>query len=304
MSKYLDNNKDTSKPIAWILSIVIHLSIGILAFFVTWSVIQGDEEPPPKITAVWHEAPLNSTPQLPLTSQSFKMPEIKQSSMPTMPLPKEKSSLRLSQNQGSVRMPELVMEQEETQAEFMGLDAVAAKRVVYVVDASGSMLMHLSSVVKELKHSMQQLHPKQEFGIIFFQQNEAIHVPPKERLQPASGHNISSAIAWIGESGHVIPSGGSNPMVAIKAGLRMKPDVMYLLSENITGSGKYAVSPETILGALNELNPQEATTGRRRVQINCVEYLTRDPQGTMQRIAAIHGGNNGYTHIERGTVGK
>ena len=183
-------------------------------------------------------------------------------------------NLKLHQNQNSVRIPELVMQQEETQSEFMGLDAVAAKRVVYVVDASGSMLMHLSSVVKELNRSMQQLHPKQEFGIIFFQQNNAIHVPPKGRLQPASGRNISSAINWIGESGHVIPSGGSNPMAAIKAGLRMKPDVMYLLSENITGSGKYAVSPETILEALHKLNTQESTTGKRRVQINCVETAT------------------------------
>ena len=48
-------NKDVSKVIAWILSVGIHLGVGALAFFITWSVIAEDDEPPVVVTATWHE---------------------------------------------------------------------------------------------------------------------------------------------------------------------------------------------------------------------------------------------------------
>ncbi len=70
-------------------------------------------------------------------------------------------------------------------------DAVAAKRIVYVVDASGSMLLHLSTVLGELERSLRTLHPKQEFGIIFFQKDYAIAVPPRKSLVFANAKNIS-----------------------------------------------------------------------------------------------------------------
>jgi len=59
-----------------------------------------------------------------------------------------------------------------------------------------------------------------------------------------------------------------------------------------------------LLAALNRLNPVDSRNGLRRVQINCIAYLTQDPLSTMQRIAEIHGGDDGYTFIERGRVGQ
>ena len=184
----------------------------------------------------------------------------------------------------------------------MGLDAVSARRILYVVDASGSMLLHLSSVLVELERSLRTLHPKQEFGILFFQQDKAIAVPPKNALVPATAQNITKAMHWINTSGKIIPSGSSNPINALKTAIRRKPDVIYLLSENITGSGRYEVPPDEVLAALDSLNPIDSRNGRRKVQINCVQYLTPDPMHTMERIAEIHGGEDGYTFIERGRV--
>ena len=86
--------------------------------------------------------------------------------------------------------------------------------------------------------------------------------------------------------------------------MKLKPDVIYLLSENITGAGRYEVSPDEVLAALEKLNPTDPRNGLRKVQINCIQYHSQDSLGTMQRIAEIHGGDDGYTFIERGRVGK
>jgi len=59
-----------------------------------------------------------------------------------------------------------------------------------------------------------------------------------------------------------------------------------------------------LIESLDNLNPVDSRNGLRHVQINCIQYLTQDPLQTMQRIAEIHGGNDGYTFIARGRVGK
>ena len=92
-------------------------------------------------------------------------------------------------------------------------------------------------------------------------------------------------------------------MVALKSAMRLKPDVIYLLSENITGAGRYEVPADELLVAIDKLNPVDTRNGLRRVQINCIQYLSHDATGTMRKIAEIHGGDNGYTFIERGRVG-
>ena len=201
-------------------------------------------------------------------------------------------------------VPKEAVRKPETEVKFMGLDAVAAKRIIYVVDASGSMLLHLSTVLEELERSLRTLHQKQEFGIIFFQKAKSISVPPKGKLVFANASNIEKAMRWINTSGKVIPAGGSNPIDAMKSAMRLKPEVMYLLSENITGAGRYEVPVVELLAAIDTLNPVDSRNGLRRVQINCIQYLSQDVHGTMKKIAAIHGGEDGYTFIERGKVVK
>jgi hypothetical protein len=77
---------------------------------------------------------------------------------------------------------------------------------------------------------------------------------------------------------------------------------VYVLSENIRGAGQYEVSPEQLLASLDSMNPVDSRNGRRRVRINCIEFLTTDPANTMRRIAENHGGIDGYTFIDRSKV--
>ena len=304
MSNATHIKAETSKSIAWTVSIGVHAGIGILAFFITWSVVRVEEDPPQLVTATWHEQPVNEMAKLPMALPPTPIAEME---LPPMPSPKtavQDGFAVLHEISSGGEIPELAQSEPETEVQFMGLDAVAAKRIIYVVDASGSMLLHLSTVLEELERSLRTLHPKQEFGIIFFQQEKSIVVPPRKSLAFANAKNISAAMEWVNTSGKVIPSGGSNPINAMKTAMKLKPDVIYLLSENITGAGRHEVPVSNLLKSLDNLNPIDDRNGLRRVQINCIAYLTQDPQQTMQRIAEIHGGDDGYTFIERGRVGK
>ena len=308
MSTTVTHDKnDVSKSIAWIISIGVHLGVGFIAFFITWQVIRVEDQPPNVITSTWHEQQVIEDAKLPMKLPPTPVVEQEVVLVPmegTQPNPIQDGLAVLNEIKTSGLTPHEAIREPETEVKFMGLDAVAAKRIIYVVDASGSMLLHLSTVVEELEKSLRTLHPKQEFGIIFFQQDKSIIVPPKNKLVLANAMNVTSAMRWINTSGKVIPVGGSNPIRAMKAAMRMKPDVIYLLSENITGAGRYEVPTEDLLESLDKLNPVDSRNGLRRVQINCIAYLTQDPTRTMQRIAEIHGGEDGYTFIERGKVGR
>ena len=292
-----------SKAIAWIVSIGLHVGCGVVAFFLTWTIIGSTEEPPHRVTPTWQKQPVHIDAPLPNVQEvsmdiTIEVPRIQE----IIQSPVKDGYQVLERIQNQVELPEFVKRKPNEEAKFMGLDAESAKSLVYVVDASGSMLLHLSAVLDELERSLQALHPEQSFAILFFQKDTAIHVPPKGKLQPAHGNHIQDAMEWIRSSGYVIPSGSSNPIAALRVAVRLKPDVVYLLSENITGSGRYAIESNELLEALEKLNPRNVKTGKRQIKINCIEYLTRDPEGTMEQIASIHGGDDGYTFVSRGTV--
>ena len=187
-------------------------------------------------------------------------------------------------------------------ATFMGIHAPAARRIVYVVDASGSMLLHLASVTERLTASLRSLHPSQSFAILFFRQDSAIAVPPVGRLMDASTANVEAALSWIVRDDHVVPAGSSDPTNALRIALSMRPDVVWLLSENITGTGRHRVAPEALLATLDRLNPADPVTDRRPARINCIQFLTEDASGTMARIASLHGDDDGFVFVERTAV--
>lgn len=187
----------------------------------------------------------------------------------------------------------------EAGATFVGLSATNAQRIVYVIDGSGSLIASLQVVVQELARSLDGLTPRQSFSIIFFQQNRALVVPPG-RLLPAEQGEKHRALEWINQ--HVIPSGNSNPLPALELALGLEPDVIFLLSDNITGAGQYEVDQRDLLATLERLNPADER-GRRPVQINCIQFLDPDPLDTLARIAATHGGPRGYKFLDRAELG-
>jgi len=186
-------------------------------------------------------------------------------------------------------------------ATFAGLRAGNVRSVVFVVDASGSMLASLRTVIDELARSLSRLGPTQRFSIVFFQRGAAVPLPPDGGLRPATPEAIRAALAWARTE--VRPSGGSDPVPALERALSLRPDAIFLLGTAVTGSGDFAISTEEILARLERANPIDPETGRRRVEIQCVQYLDPDPLGTLRKIADRHSGDYGYRFVSRESLG-
>ncbi len=184
---------------------------------------------------------------------------------------------------------------------FAGLKASNARRVVYVVDASGSLVGTFPLIIEELRKSLQRLDPRQSFGVIFFQRGDAVTVPPGGNLQSATPERVSDTMKWI--ESKMIPSGRSNPIAALEAAMVLRPEIIFLLSSDITGSGEFEISELALLSALETLNPMDPTTNRRLTRVQCIQFLDPDPLGTLQRIATIHGGEDGFINITREDLG-
>jgi hypothetical protein len=163
------------------------------------------------------------------------------------------------------------------------------------------MIAYLQIVLQELARSLDALTPEQSFGIVFFQRSEALVVPPARRLVPATPEEKSRVLRWIDQN--VIPAGRSNPIAAFEAAMQYRPEVIFLLSDNITGSGIFEIDQNELLAKLDELNPVERLTGRRRTIINCIQFLDPDPLDTLRRIAELHGSPRGYKYLSRRELG-
>ena len=295
----------------WAGSIALHLFLVIVAMIVTWTVVVKREEPPPVIVADFESlaydpiATIESPPveaervETGVPEDLLSRPDVSSSIDDLLDVRPEAPAVE----------PTLAPPLEAAQpiaaaplsASFVGLSTSNARRIVYVIDASGSMMRALPVVLQELQRSLERLSPAQSFGLVFFQRNEALVAPPQGRLSPANRDVIRDRMEWISEN--VIPEGRSNPLAALQAALDMKPDVIFLLSENITGAGEFEIDQSDLLAFLNDANPRERSSGRRRLQINCIQFLDPDPLDTLKRIADEHGGDRGYKFLDRQELG-
>ena len=178
---------------------------------------------------------------------------------------------------------------QQTQAHVFGVGGNAL-RLVYVIDASGSLVDSLEFVIAELKRSISDLTDQQRFAVIFFQGERApLEVPPRG-LRPATPQRKAAVKKWIDlDSGNIAAAGTTNPVPAIKLALKYRPQLIILLSDNITGQGIYEIEQKQLLGAIEQAN-------RHGTKISTIQFLHRDPleasglAPTMKLIAERNGG--------------
>jgi hypothetical protein len=297
------------------VSLALHGGFAAVAFLVTWTVIAVREKPPsPVIVADFESmtfAPMAQLAEAPaLADRPLELPPVELPPEPAPPTPADDlPALDLlapaappaaaTAPPSAVSAPAPVA--TRLGADFVGLSTSNARRIVYVIDASGSMIRTLPIVLDELRRSLERLDPLQSFGILFFQGNRAVAARGARRLVPARPDEIDRQLAWIDEN--VIPEGRSNPVSALQAAIDLEPDVIFLLSENITGSGEFEIDADELLRRLDAMNPREGADGRRAVTINCIQFLDPDPLDTLRRIANEHGGPGGYKFLDRAELG-
>ncbi len=202
---------------------------------------------------------------------------------------------------------------------FGGLRGSNARNIVYVVDASGSMIAYLPILIDELVRSIDKLNESQNFRVIFFQRNEAVLVPgphdPKDistkrrrgtvKLLPATNENKLFVFDWMNlDNRNIRATSQSNPIAAIELALRdmnPPPDVVFILSTDITGLGEFEVDQGELLRMIERLNHN--ASGQLRSVIKAIQFVYEDPLGTLKRIAAENGGPDGYRFLSREELG-
>jgi hypothetical protein len=296
----------------WMASLMLHLGVAMLALFMTWTVAKFPSKDDSVLIVADFNA-LNYEPVAQLSPTPAATSELAIADRALLLPPEPTIRERLAQadtsptellagasRTGESELSRFAPKAAKDGATFAGVSSSNARKIVYVIDASGSMISSNYIVIEELARSLENLKPVQSFSVIFFQDNKALQMPPAGKLVPASSDERKRAIRW---AKTIIPRGTSNPLQAIQRALATKPDAIFLLSTNITGYGHFEIDQRDLLERLNQLNPVNPDTGRRITQINCVQFLDQDPLETMQKIAKAHGGPNGYNFLSRKDLG-
>lgn len=308
--------------VPWMISIALHAALVVSAGFVVWKVVEPPESPP--ATAISFESPSYNPTLFPdseieptddTTAEEAAIAELL--APDEAPASLEFDALLVDETiidplSMPVMTPDALTIERPANlgATFAGLATGDARDVVYVVDGSGSMLTTLPNVLDRLRQSIARLHPTQRFQVIVFQTvtdelgATTTFITPSVRagigrlgLLPASSDMKAAIDAWLTRS--VKPRGRSNPTDALRTALNLKPDAIFLLSSRITDREGGSFDAEELLAWLDGANPVDRKTGRRRVLIQTVQVLDKDPEELLRRIALTHSGPSGYNYISR-----
>jgi len=158
--------------------------------------------------------------------------------------------------------------------EFFGLGSSArgARRIVYVVDRSGSMLDTFVHVREELRRSINKLRRSQKFHVIFFNTGEPLENPPK---RPVSAIKAQKE-RFFKFLDTIFPEGSTHPERSMRRALSTEPDLVYFLTDGEFHPG--------LVDKLDEWNKG------RRIRIFTIAFFDRAGAELLERIAREHGG--------------
>jgi Ca-activated chloride channel family protein len=178
---------------------------------------------------------------------------------------------------------------EKGETSFFGIRD-SARQFTYVLDASGSMYgIAFQSAKAELNKSIEALDATQRFQILFYTQTTRImklRGAPDGSLVWATSINKTLARQDINNAR---TSGGTDHMLALKKALRLRPEVIYFLTD--------ADDP---LGAADLNDIKQLNKGRAR--IHCIEFgkfpdLKID--NFLRRLARQNGGTYLYRDVTK-----
>lgn len=301
-------NETLALLMPWAISFLAHFGLILLAFFVVWSVRTIIDDPPEIVPSsqfnpsekmtlvVSDEADVSDTENITREVEtttvargdpSTDVAQIETADMPSVLGTAASNPLPFGTIAGT----------DATGVGFMGVGG-NARDVVFVVDASGSLIDSLPFVIQRLQESILQLNEEhQRFSVIFFQRGTFIEKTPPG-LQPATARMKQQTVEWMDLSNHnIIPRGESTPERALEVALRYRPDLIYILSDNITGFGRYSIDSDKLLSLVEQTKQQF----RAETKINTIQYLYEDEMETLKKIAEQHGGI--YKFIDPSYVG-
>jgi len=179
----------------------------------------------------------------------------------------------------------------EKRMRFVRVDG-GTKKVLYLCQASGSMLSVFSKLKTELYNSIEQLKPDQSFDVVFFRDDKVFtlgtagnhQAVPETRpaeLIPATPENKRKAYDFIGSQ---VSSGSTQPIPAIELAFGERPEVIFLFTNGFTQAAN--LSDVTDAFAKGNAN--------NKFKIKCVFFKAEDiPEfgDALQKIVHDNGGS-------------
>ena len=158
------------------------------------------------------------------------------------------------------------------QASFFGIRA-QGRFFIYVIDCSGSMIDEdrFARATMEVRRSVLALQAPQQFEVIFYN-DESIPMPGGPRPRTADGPNKRQLLSWLQL---VEPDSGTDPRLALRQALSLRPEAVFLLSDG--------AFPEGTAEAVARSNP-------RKIPIHCVDLSGGEGGDHLMRIARDSGG--------------
>ena len=174
------------------------------------------------------------------------------------------------------------------QTSFFGIRA-AAKRIVYVIDASESMRQHdaMQFARQKLWDSLQELTPTSQFQVIFFNVTNHTMNRPSERTRLLFATSVNLRLARQFLIG-IQPDSGTNRMGALTLALSYDPDVIYLLTD--------ADAPELNAKDLWDFK----RVNKRKTLVHVVEFgvgADLSPDNFLKKLASQNNGIHRYQDL-------
>ena len=285
-----------------------HLGILVFAFMITWSVVRTPADRPVVVVAAPgarpEYRPIKTTRRSETAAPSLE--SIKQSSEI---LPASPDDVRaLLADDGIAFDEDRPMDELDSMPlpsiSFGGVEGPMAERVTLVVDASGSMIGAFPAVVDEIERTLRAMDSRQTYEVLVFRGGGVSGQPGVDRgMKAATIRSIDRTMDWLEG---ITPEGRSDPSAALRRAFASDPEIVYLVSTDLTGQGIHEVDRKSLFRLLEDLNPADSR-GRRRSTIRCVQLLDEERIDTLREIARRHRASEdsepGFAFISRRALG-
>lgn len=315
---------------SWKASVLIHAGLLSLAVIVVWSTIGRDPQTNASASAVEAAALSNPTPSMGLTQTPAVSAEpyvaASAFSRPTQTIiteqPRETVTLSATTPPASTYIAPAGVEHQPAASAadeppmmaipepgqewpvrmtvapqddpYVGYGRVygtpGATRVVYLIDASGSLIDTLPFVQAELQKALRSLRPGQSYAVMFLVGDRVVEAPPVG-MKSAGTRAVTHTMQWIDPAaGKIIPSGKPDAHAGIRRALAYQPDAVVMLSDGLTGSGQAGLTQRARLVSLID-TANTVGTVFHTVQLRQPDPLaTPTRRGTLEMIAHRTGG--------------
>lgn len=215
------------------------------------------------------------------------VPEVTSDALAAAPAIKD----MLSTSSSSAAAQSLMSDSQST-TQFCGVEG-GGNHFVYLVDSSGSMGDAFESARQELLRSIDALGPKQRFYVIFFDSESdymrlASPNADETRSAYATPQNKQALNSW---AMSIQMDRGRAPYDAIPFALKLRPDVIFLLSD-----GEFPQRIEELLKETNRIDNLFGDDGPISI-VHTIGYHSREGETRMKRIAKQNGGQ--YRHVPK-----